>query len=50
MIHRFLRSELSSIQFENALKTDITYLANNYYNNYRRSLNTLNKTEDITET
>ena len=44
MIHRFLRSELSSNQFENALKTDISYLANNYYSNYRPSLNTLKNT------
>ena len=43
MIHRFLRPELSSNQFENALKTDIFYLANNYYGNYRPSLNTLKK-------
>ena len=43
MIHRFLRSELSSSQFENALKTDIWYLANNYYSNYRPSLNTFKK-------
>ena len=40
MIHRFLRSELSSSQFENALKTDISYLVNNYNSNYRPSLNT----------
>ena len=43
MIHHFLRSELSSNQFENALKTDISYLAKNYYNNYRPSLSTLKK-------
>ena len=43
MIHRFLRSELSRNQFENALKTNISYLANNYYSNYRPSLNTLKK-------
>ena len=41
MVHRFLRSELFSNQFENALITDISYLANNYYRNYRPSLNTL---------
>ena len=39
MIHCFLRSELSSNQFGNALKTDISYLANNYYSNYCPSLN-----------
>ena len=50
MIHRFLRSELSSDQFVNALKTDILYLANNYYSNYRPSLNALKKTQDIRET
>ena len=50
MIHRFLRSELSRDQFVNALKTDILYLANNYYSNYRPSLNTLKKTQDIRET
>ena len=38
MIHRFLRSELSSNQFENALKTDISYLANTYYSNYRPTI------------
>ena len=43
MIHGFMRSELSSNHFENALKTDISYLANNYYSNYRPSLNTLKK-------
>ena len=43
MIHRFLRSELSSNQFENALKIDISYLANDYCNNYRPSMNTLTK-------
>ena len=43
MIHRFLRSKLSSNQFENALKTNILYLANNYYSNYRPLLNTLKK-------
>ena len=43
MIHQFLRSELSSNQFENALKTDISYLANNYISNYGPSLNTLKK-------
>ena len=40
MIHGFLRSELSSNQFENALKTDILYLAKNYYSNYRPLLST----------
>ena len=44
MIHGFMRSELSSNHFENALKTDISYLANNYYSNYRPSLNTLKNT------
>ena len=43
MIHRFLRFELSSSQFENALRTDILHLANSYYSNYRPSLNTLKK-------
>ena len=44
MIHGFMRSELSSNHFENALKTDISYLANNYYSNYRPSLSTLKNT------
>ena len=43
LIHRFLRSELSSNQYENTLKTDISYLTNNYYSNYYPSLNTLKK-------
>ena len=43
MIQRFFRSDLSSNQFESALKTDISYLGNNYYNNYRPSLNALKK-------
>ena len=43
MIHCFLRFELSSNQFGNALKIDISYLANNYYSNYCPSLNTLKK-------
>ena len=40
MIHRFLRFELSSNQFENALQTDTSYLTNNYYSNYPPLLNT----------
>ena len=43
LIHRFLRSELSSNQYGNTRKTDISYVANNYYSNYRPSLNTLKK-------
>ena len=43
MIHGFMRSELFSNHFENALKTDISYLANNYYSNYHPSLNTVKK-------
>ena len=43
MIRCFLRFELSSNQFENALKTDISYLAKNYYSNYRPLLSTLKK-------
>ena len=35
-----MRSDLPRNQFENALKTDISYLANNYYSNYRPLLNT----------
>ena len=34
---------MSGNELENALKTDISYLANNYYSNYRPSLNTLKK-------
>ena len=41
MIHRFLISELCSNQFEKALKTDISYLANDYYSKYPPSLSTL---------
>ena len=43
LIHRFLRSDLSSNQYENTLKTDISYLTNNYYSNYCPLLNTLKK-------
>ena len=43
MIHRFLKFELSSNQFENVLKTGILYLAKTYYSNYRPSLSTLKK-------
>ena len=42
--------ELSSNQLENALKSDISYLAKNYYRNYCPSLSTLKKTQDIRET
>ena len=43
MIQRFLRSDLSSNEFENALTTDILYLAKHYYRIYCPSLNTLKK-------
>ena len=45
-----MRSELPSNQFENALKSGISYVAKNYYSNYRPSLSTLKKTQQIRET
>ena len=46
LIHRFLRSELSSNQYGNTRKTDISYVANNYYSNYR-PLEKLRRNKDI---